>query len=222
MKQKLTIIDTRIESYAFLKSVFAENYEVEIYENGDDFIESIHLISTDLILIDINLCESNSYELCSFIKTIDALKKTPIIFYGSKIDTVSKKTCYDLGAINVIERPLDLYEIKAIVKSTLNYFRESFGQEIKFKNNVLDFNRLSIRTNNNELRLTRQQFKVLSYFFKNPNTVISRTTIIELLSSKDICPRTIDNTISKIRKLLKDTDLKINSIYGEGYLLDSA
>jgi DNA-binding response OmpR family regulator len=82
-----------------------------------------------------------------------------------------------------------------------------------------------ISLNDKAIKLTKKEYDLAVFLFKNVGRVISRDHIMESVWGKysDLNTRTVDTHISRIRSKLKigeENGWRLNSIYMHGYRLD--
>ncbi len=98
---------------AFLK---AENYNVRKALNADMAFKAIAYAKPDLILLDIQMPETNGYELCRQLKKSSNTQTIPVIFISAKSDVFDKVLAFDVGGVDYIVKPLHELEVIMRVK----------------------------------------------------------------------------------------------------------
>jgi DNA-binding response OmpR family regulator len=143
-----------------------------------------------------------------------------VIMLSAKTGATARATGYNLGAINYVEKPFEIAELKAIINSTLKG-RSSSEEIIRIGNLEIDLLKQNISIDGNLMTLTSSEFKLISHLAKRPNQVFSREILVGIVSpdNLDVTDRTVDNHISSLRKKLKEARVEIKSIYSEGYKL---
>ena len=73
-----------------------------------------------------------------------------------------------------------------------------------------------------QVELTHQQFKILQYFIRNPERVISREELLNEVWGYNSYPstRTVDNHLVKLRQTLESDALNpahFKTVHGAGY-----
>lgn len=114
-KCKVLIVDdqeanTKIARF-YLESVGYENVitcncPVEAVEKAKD-------IKPDLIILDIVMPEMNGFTACRKIKMQEECRNTPILFFSSLDDSVTRTKGYRLGAVDYVAKPLQKNELVA-------------------------------------------------------------------------------------------------------------
>lgn len=89
--------------------------------------------------------------------------------------------------------------------------------KIVFKNLTVDLNKKSCYIDNDEIILTKNEFNLLVFFLENQNKIHSRKELMINVWNSNLIGRTIDTTISRLRKKLKDLGKYIVTKSGFGY-----
>jgi two-component system phosphate regulon response regulator PhoB len=217
---KILAVDDNFTIRKLLESALKNDYEIKLAKDGAEALEIIVSFLPDLVILDIMLPDMSGYEICSQLKSDKRFSELPVIILSAKTGATARATGYNLGAINYIEKPFEIAELKAIINSTLQ--NQSSSEEIINVSGLeIDLLRHTLSMDGNLITLTSSEFKLISYFAKRPNQVFSREILVGIVSPEnlDITDRTVDNHISSLRKKLKETQLEIKSIYSEGYKL---
>jgi putative two-component system response regulator len=62
-------------------------------------------ITPDLILLDIEMPETNGFNAIKILKECDSCSEIPVIFLTGKVDSVIEALCIELGAVDFITKP---------------------------------------------------------------------------------------------------------------------
>lgn len=73
----------------------------------------------DLILLDLDMPDTDGMTLCRQLKDDKNLADIPVIFLTGTIDTETKVQAFDLGAVDYVTKPFDAVELKARVCAAL-------------------------------------------------------------------------------------------------------
>ncbi|MBP5179894.1 MAG: response regulator transcription factor [Clostridiales bacterium] len=184
----------------------------------------------DLVLLDIMMPGMDGQALTRRIREVS---QTPIIIVSAKSSVDSKVDLLTLGADDFISKPFELKELIARVDVQLrkrnegkNTESESESEVLSFKDMTLDGQTYSVTVKDNDIGLTRQEFKILELFLKNPGKVFSKREIYEY-AWNDIYigeDKTINVHISNIRTKIKkySEDEYIDTIWGVGFRLSKS
>ncbi len=227
MKQILVCDDDEdiTESIAiFLKK---EGYKIFKCYNGKDALDCLSKNHIDLVLMDIMMPGLNGLSTVSKIRETNSV---PIIFISAKSEIVDKVTGLNIGADDYITKPFHIDELKARVNSVLK--RSSITDSVKTKkqyvigNLELDNDAKMIYMDGEALKFTPIEYKILSFFMKNPNKVLSSNDIYKEVwneSSAFNIENTVAVHIRHIReKIEKDSKSPkyIKVVWGVGYKME--
>jgi DNA-binding response OmpR family regulator len=142
-----------------------------------------------------------------------------------KIERCIKEKDISSG-LNILSQLIrsDIFKSEGLVHEKVNSFKND--QKFEFGSLSIDKQLGKVVLNDEIVELTTNEFKLLIMLVENPDVIISRDTLHEtiLKTEYDGLNRSIDNTVSRIRKKLGDdclAQLKIKSIRGKGYLFSS-
>lgn len=205
-------------------------FEVRHCGNSTVANELLHSFTPDLVLLDLNLPDGNGLEIA---RTIRSFSNMGIIIISGTIEQVDKIISLEIGADDFLNKPLNLREVLARIRSVLRRTRiteaavasnpGSQTRTLSFNGWTLDMDMHQLHAPDGTLTpLTSHEFKFLSLLANNANKVLSREQILEFLGQKQWSPldRSIDVMIGKLRKKLAAQDNDYNpilTIRGEGY-----
>ena len=175
----------------------------------------------DLFLLDVNLPDGDGFGFCKWLRQESV--QTPIIFLTARTDEDSVVQGFTEGANDYIRKPFGHKELLARVKNQLSENKPSL-ELIRFAGLTLVKNQQILKTGTSFINLNRREFEILSVFFAQPETIISREQLISAFSAgEEIFDRTVDSHISHIRTRLQKhgvSNIKVTSVYGQGYRLE--
>ena len=181
------------------------------------------LTDADLFLLDVNLGDGNGYDFCQWLRQENF--KNPVIFLTARTDEESVLKGFDNGASDYIRKPFSLKELQVRIRNQLAD-RQASLDVVRFAGLSLIKNQQVLKTGELLISLNRRELEILAAFFERPETIVTREQLIGKLSAGDeIYDRTVDSHISHIRAKLQKNGIKeirINSVYGQGYRLEKA
>lgn len=182
----------------------------------------------DLILLDLSLPDGDGLRYLAE-KSSDKnnqLSNTPLFVLSGQSEISSKVMAFAIGVDDYIIKPFHHAELKARVEAKLRKGTEQATEEalLQLGNVRLDLakQKVSVHTEkgNEDLALTRLEFKMLTKFMKSPDRVFSRELFIETVwSDSNVTDRTVDTHVAHLRKKMSPATIKIETVTGEGYRL---
>ena len=171
-----------------------------------------------LLLLDINLGGDSGFKLCQELRKETQI---PILFISARTSDDDKLIAFHIGGDDYVEKPYSLSVLLAKVKVMLKRFGQDTG--IKYSDGWLavDFDSRQVLAGGNPVKLTAQEFKLLSYLIKNENRVIPKRELFEKVwEDKFTGDGTLNVHIRKIREAVERDPGKpeyIITVWGDGY-----
>lgn len=220
MKTILLVEDDKLLNSGLAFVLKKENYNVVsayCYQEGFDLFCSQ---SIDIVLLDIGLPDKSGTALCQEIR-----KKSdvPIIFVTANDTEQDIMAGFRKGCDDYISKPFSIdilvQRIGAVLRRTLTAEKNVYeASDIK-----INFDKMSVTKNSENIRLTPTEYKLLEYLVKNKGQVLTRQILIEKLW--DIDENFVDeNSLSVyIRRLRQKLEYDgknpkyIKTVFGIGY-----
>lgn len=198
----------------------AYDYCVETIKDFNDIHKKIFEGKNDLILLDINLPKFDGFY---FLKLIRKKLNVPVIIVSSRGEEAEQIRGMDLGADDYITKPFSIGILLAKINAVL---RRTSG----INENVIEVNKvklycegMELRTDNESMPLSKNEYKLLKVFFINYEKVVTREELLEELWDEDefVDDNTLTVNITRLKKRLKENhiQLTIETKRGVGYVL---
>jgi two-component system alkaline phosphatase synthesis response regulator PhoP len=205
-----------------------EGYGVEWVRTASDADLQIQGQAFDLALLDVGLPDGNGFEVAERLRA--RRRETAVIFltaFGSSEDRVRG---LELGAEDYIVKPFHLRELLLRIQNGLRraaYLRASQVEALSIGRAQVDFSRFEVTVEGVCHTLSHREAALLKLLLDRRGKVVSRDEILNELWSADEfpSPRTIDNFILKLRRLIErdpENPVLIRSVRGVGYQLADA
>lgn len=195
-------------------------YSVSLFTRGDEFLAACEVGLPDLVILDLNLPDTDGLTICRELRSWDATRTVPILMLTARAAEADRVTGLDLGADDYLTKPFSLRELAARVSALVRRVQWERGvpggvySDVRL---VVDPARLRVEREGKEVHLTRREFDVLWHLISLGGRVASREQILDavwgLASSVD--PRTVDAHIRTVRRKLGDG--VIETLIGSGY-----
>lgn len=104
-KSKILVIDDDKTNVELLVNLLEKKYDIKVSYNGKLGIKIAKQVIPDLIILDINMPETDGFEVAHDLKCNDSTKDIPIIFLTSNIEKETIITALDSGAADYISKP---------------------------------------------------------------------------------------------------------------------
>lgn len=192
-------------------------YVVESFDNGEDAYYSFLTESYDLVLLDVMMPKMDGFTLC---KKIREKEEIPILFITAKVQEVDQLKGYELGCDDYIIKPFSLPVLLAKCNAIMNREHYQFLEKGILKLNTRE---KQAYLNNQNLNLKIIDYKILEYFIKNPNQILSREQILLKVWGFDYKgqERSVDTHIKILRKALGPYQKGIKTVIKQGYCFET-
>ncbi len=226
---KILLVEDETHVVSFIKKGLSEEgFEVSVAFDGKTGLELALNGDFDLIILDIMLPGMNGMDVCREIRLQDP--NTPILFLTALGTSENIVMGLGLGADDYLVKPFKFMELVARIKTLLRRIDkgsiENTGQEeYIYRIGDLELNDYTkvVYRNGKEISLTTTEYRLLHFFLKNKNRVLSRMDILEEVwgINHDIGTNVVDVYVNYLRKKLDSTsDEKIlHTVIGMGYVL---
>ena len=220
-KMKILIVEDDFKIREELKILLeGEGYQVEIVSSFLNIVEDIKQIEFDLLLLDINLPNKNGFMIC---KEIKKNKKAPIIFVTSRNTEEDELNSILVGGDDFVTKPYNKYILLEKIRRSLKLHDPTHYKELVVHDVVLDLHFSKVKYHDQEIELTRNEFRILYYLFLNSGQVLSKEKLTQYLWNDEYY---LDETIllvniNRLRKKLEDIGLSnfVQTKRGVGYFI---
>lgn len=214
---RILICEDEENIISFLKpELIYEGYETDEAVNGEAALSMFAAKRYDLVLLDIMLPIKNGLEV---LREIRKTSSVPVIILTARKEVYDKVAFLNAGADDYITKPFDTLELIARIKRNLARIRESSASGSSGLN--IDETAYRAFLSGEELFLTKTEFEILNFLYKNKNKVKTRDEIIKAVFGDYYGESNIvDANIKNIRAKLKNSGGEIiNTVRGKGYVI---
>jgi len=118
-KPKILIVDDEPFNVELLEGYLSKDYDILKAYNGNEALIIVGTNPPDLIILDIMMPGINGYEVCSRIKGDEKTMSIPIVIVTALNERKAKIKAIEAGADDFLNKPIDIIELTARVKSLL-------------------------------------------------------------------------------------------------------
>ncbi len=221
--KKLLIVEDDEKLREELEIFLSHNgYYAKSLKTFDNTIRDILDAKSDLVLLDINLPNTDGEYICKEIRKVSNI---PIIIITSRDNEIDELLSINYGADHYITKPFNIQILLAKIASILRRTDiENKGQDkIDAKDFVINLSNSKIIKDEKEVELTKNELKIIKYLVDNRNKIVSREEIMNFLWDSDtfIDDNTLTVNITRLRNKLEELNLKelLETKRGQGYIL---
>lgn len=204
---------------------FLENagYEVEAFDNGDDLLEAFHKCAADMIILDIMMPGTDGLTVCREIRKIH---NVPIIMVSARDSESDRITGITMGSDDYLSKPFSPMELVARVQAVFRRMAldrsEETVENLEFGDIVINTNSKEVKIKDQIVDLTPTEYALITYFISHKEKAISREELLKKVWKYDfeVDTRATDDTVKRLRKKLKDSNVKIAAVWGYGFRIE--
>jgi DNA-binding response OmpR family regulator len=158
-------------------------YNLTSSSSGKDALDKISDEHFDLIILDIQLAESNGLEVCKKLRENDL--QTPVMMLTCRTEESDKVLALELGADDYITKPFGILELLARIRALLRRGEmhlintEQQANDIIIKDLQIDRNKRKAAINGKRLDLTPKEFDLLLLLAANPGKTFTREELLK-------------------------------------------
>lgn len=214
-----------------------EGFQVSEAEDGVSMRSALESQPANLVLLDLVLPGEDGFTLANYIRQRGS---TPIIMLTGKDDLIDKVAGLEAGADDYIPKPFHLREVLARIRTVLRRSPSAIAPSpvahaaqsaeprerrmLCFEDWSLDLSKRELcRPDGTPVPLTTGEFDLLRAFLQNPNRVLDRDMLMDLVKGREWAAydRSIDAQVVRLRKKIESdpSDPRlIKTVRGAGYL----
>ncbi|MDD7362670.1 MAG: response regulator transcription factor [Peptoniphilus sp.] len=210
MNKLLLLEDDRSLIYGLSFALKKQGFEVDIAKNLCE-AETLWAERTyHLLILDVFLPDGSGFDFC---KKVRSTSSVPIIFLTASDEEVNIVMGLDIGADDYITKPFKLGIFLSRINALLRRAEYAKNTETTLESNGIELllSEGSAYKDGELLDLTAGEYKLLGFFMRHPNAVLSKEQILENLWDGD--EHYIDN--SAISVYIRRLRVKIEDDPGE-------
>ena len=223
---KILLIEDEVRVSSFIKKGLEEQGEEVVQAfDGQTGLKLATQQNFDIIILDVVMPVMNGIEVCDKLKSHHQIS-TPILMLTALGTTEDIVTGLETGADDYLTKPFKFKELLARVNALnrRNAVKKSNNDALlKAKDLEMNLVTKAVRRNNQEIKLTAREFKLLKHLLVHKNRIVSRTDILENVWEVDfdLGTNVIDVYINYLRKKTEKgfSSKLIETVIGMGYVI---
>lgn len=224
---KILVVEDEIRlAQSLQKGLQIEHYEVDLVHQGDDALDKALHVDYDLIILDLMIPVIDGLKVVTELR--NSGKNTPILILSAKSQLADKLSGFASGVDDYLTKPFSFEELLARIRAISQREKIPHCQSLKYDDLILDIVAREVSRAGQSITLTAKEFKLLEFFLRHQEKVLSKEQIIAYVWDYDaeILPNTVEVFIKSLRKKIDASFPKsktlIQTIRGFGYKLQSS
>jgi DNA-binding response OmpR family regulator len=197
-----------------------EGFRPLLAQDGTQGFRLALTLKPALILVDLRMPGMSGVEVCKQLRASGM--KTPLIVLSAMGDEIDKVLLLEIGADDYMVKPFGTRELLARIRALLRRTSPGDTKVLAFANVEVDLTRRIVSKQGEELKLTRAEYNLLTYFLQNPDRALSRDMILNSVWGYESFPntRTVDAHVVRLRQKLEPdagSPRHFLTLHGVGY-----
>jgi DNA-binding response OmpR family regulator len=229
--ETILVVDDEEEICNFLRD-YLENhgYRVLTASDGDGMRAAMSDSEVDLVILDLIMPGEDGLPLTRYLRENSSVA---IIILTGKDEEVDRIVGLEMGADDYVAKPFSSRELLARVKTVLRRVTKHSAPTSTASDTSLThfagwtFDKIGRRLtspDDKEVPLNTMEFNLLTALTNNPNRVLDRDRLLDLLQNRSWEPydRSIDVLVGRLRSKIEQNPKKpelIKTVRGTGYVL---
>ncbi len=217
----LIVEDEKKMAELLKKGLEEENHSVSLAFDGREGLEMAQALEYDAVVLDLMLPGVDGFEVARRLRKSG--NNTPILILTARDTVPDVVKGLDIGADDYMTKPFSFEEFLARLRSVSRRAPSPRPTVLQVGDLVLNPATHEVRRGNEEISLSRTEFRLLEFLMRRAGRVVPRNTIVLSVwdSGDDVEENTLDAFISLLRnKIDRDRKVKlIQTVRGTGYTI---
>jgi two-component system KDP operon response regulator KdpE len=175
----ILVIDDEPQILRALKTILsAKHFKVSTANRGEEGLALAAASPPDLIILDLGLPDIDGFTVCSRLRE---WTKIPIIVLSVREEEKDKVRALDEGADDYLVKPFGIDELLARIRVALRHATQIPGNQsnvIQSGDLIIDLSGHIVTRDNQEVKLTATEFKLLAYLAQNSGRILTHQGIL--------------------------------------------
>ena len=198
----------------------SEGYRPVLAADGRSGFEQAISLRPELILVDLRMPGLGGAEVCKQVRASGM--KTPLIVLSAVAEEIDKVELLEIGADDYVVKPFGARELLARIHAVMRRASLDETRTMTFADIQVDLTRRVVLRQKEELRMTRAEYNLLTFFMQNPDRALTRARILSSVWGYESFPqtRTVDAHVVRLRQKLEPDPANPRhflTVHGVGY-----
>lgn len=216
----LIVEDDKILNKGLTFSMKQNGYNIISAFNSREGNRALLENTVDLIILDINLPDKSGLDLCTDIRKNS---DKPILFLTANDTEQDVIKGFQAGCDDYVSKPFSIEVLKQRISAVLR--RSEVKEKNVYKSGAvkINFDKMEVSKDEEIIKLTPKEYKLLELLVRNNGKVLKRETILEKLwdvNGEFVDANSLSVTVKRLRQKIED-DIKnpkyVITIFGIGY-----
>lgn len=194
-------------------------YDVLETTDGQEALRTLYGSSPDLVLLDVSMPNLDGWATLERIRDVSDV---PVIMLTARSEELERVRGLKGGADDYVTKPFGRQELLARVEALLRRTKSREPPRERYEDSFVsvDYANREVTADGKPVRLTPLEFRLLAAFVENPNQVLSREQLLELVwgDRRGVLAEQVKIYVGYLRRKLDiGEDGPIETVRGFGY-----
>jgi DNA-binding response OmpR family regulator len=221
-RTRILVVDDDPVMREVLRSVLERaGHEVREAGDGRAGLRDLYAAAPDLVILDVEMPELDGW---ATLERIRDLSDVPVLMLTARETELERVRGLHGGADDYVVKPFGHQELAARVQALLRRAGSRAEEQETYADSLvrIDYGQRAVSYAEREVALTPLEFKLLTTFVRNPNQVLSRDQLLELVwgDSLGVSPEQVKLYVGYLRHKLDPAapeSTPIETVRGFGY-----
>ena len=225
MEYSILIVDDERDLHMVIADMLTGyGYRVSSAFDAEEAFELLSKNTYHVILLDINLPDSDGFELCKDLRKVSTV---PVIFASARTSESDRISGYEIGGDDYLPKPYSMKEllvhIQALIRRTYGFTEEE--KILSFGDITVNMTSRSVTKKGEPVALSLREFDLLAYLCEHKNQAMPKEKILTSVWGAFMTSEasTLTVHIRWLREKLEDDPAEpkfIKTVYKVGYMLE--
>ena len=200
----LLVEDDKITAEFVRLGLREDGHDVDHVITGADALLYVRMNASDAMILDIHFPDTTGYAVTQALRSEG--RSVPILMLTAARTTDNIIHGLNAGADDYLTKPFAIEELRARIRALVRRGGATRTEEVRVGSLVLNRLTRQIYQQNEPIKLTPKEYKLLEYFLLRPKQVISRTELLEKVWEMQFDPQSniVDAHVARLRTKLRD------------------
>ena len=217
----LIVEDDAMLADGLARSLRQSGYAVDWLDSAERAMLAVEHEAFDLVILDIGLPGIDGFEMLRRLRRAD--RYMPVIVVTARDAVSDRVRGLDLGADDYLVKPFAFEELEARIRALIRRGHTPTSPRLALGPLALDLVSRTASVDGTPIDLTAREWAIVELFVTQPGVALSKDRMVQSLSSWDekLSPNAVEVYISRLRAKLEPAGLRIRTVRGFGYLLET-
>ena len=217
----LIVEDDAMLADGLARTLQAAGHAADCVANAEHAALALEHEPFDVVLLDLGLPGMDGFDLLKRLRKRG--NTVPVIVISARDALGDRVRGLDLGADDYLVKPFEHAELEARVRALIRRRSTPVPPQLSYGRVSLDLAAREARIDEERVELTPREWALMELFLTQPRVALAKERIVQSLSSWDegVSANAVEVYISRLRAKFESAGLRIRTVRGFGYMLES-